>query len=127
MKRYEAGWLPKAGRCKKISYNSPIAGSVQLDGTWELTVAEFLDRQKYNWKRNTERFPYICPKGKNRHYIPDFWVEELGGFVEVKGYETELDRAKWKYFPNKLAVLRKEHINKITNGALSILVDSGAC
>ena len=31
--RYEAGWMPKAGRCKKFKHSSPIAGEVLLDGT----------------------------------------------------------------------------------------------
>ena len=75
--RYEAGWMPKAGRCKKYKYTSPIAGEVWLDGTWELAVAKWLDKNAYNWKRNTTRFQYTNLKGTVSHYVPDFWVEEL--------------------------------------------------
>jgi hypothetical protein len=79
--RYEAGWMPKAGRCKKYKYVSPIAGEVYLDGTWELAVAEWLDKKQYNWKRNTKRFQYTNLKGTISHYVPDFWVEELNSYV----------------------------------------------
>lgn len=113
LNRYETGWMPKAGRCKKIKYYSPIAGEILLDGTWELAVAIYLDNMKYNWKRNTKRFPYINLKGKLSHYTPDFYVEELGGYLEVKGYETDLDRCKWSQFKNQLTVWKKDNILNI--------------
>ena len=108
--RYEQGWMPKAGRCKKIKYISPIAGEVLLDGTWELAAAQYMDHMQWNWKRNTIRFPYINLKGKLSHYTPDFWVEELNGYLEVKGYETDLDRCKWLQFKNQLTVWKKDVI-----------------
>lgn len=114
LKRYESGWMPKAGRCKKIRYVSPIAGEVFVDGTWELKAAMYMDKQGWNWQRNTQRFPYTNLDGKLSHYTPDFYVEELGGFLEVKGYETELDRCKWSQFKNKLTVWKKDVISKIT-------------
>ena len=109
--RYEAGWMPKAGRCKKYKYVSPIAGEVYLDGTWELAVAEWLDKKQYNWKRNTKRFQYTNLKGTISHYVPDFWVEELNSYVEVKGYETELDRCKWSQFKDPLVVWKRKELS----------------
>ena len=111
--RYEAGWSPKAGRCKKYKHISLIAGEVYLDGTWELAVAVWLDTKKYNWKRNTKRFQYINLKGTISHYVPDFWVEELNGYLEIKGYETELDRCKWSQFPETLTVWKKSELKKM--------------
>ena len=108
--RYEAGWMPKAGRCKKYKYDSPTAGEVYLDGTWELAVAEWLDKKQYNWKRNTKRFQYTNLKGTISHYVPDFWVEELNSYVEVKGYETELDRCKWSQFKDPLVVWKRKEL-----------------
>ena len=109
--RYEAGWMPKAGRCKKYKYVSPIAGEVYLDGTWELAVAEWLDKKQYNWKRNTKRFQYTNLKGTISHYVPDFWVEELNSYVEVKGYETELDRCNWSQFKDPLVVWKRKELS----------------
>jgi hypothetical protein len=113
IQRYENGWMPKAGRCKKIRYNSPIAGEVLLDGTWELEAAMYFDWRKFNWKRNTKRFSYTNLKGTISFYTPDFYVEELGGYLEVKGYETELDRCKWKQFEYQLTIWKKSNILNI--------------
>jgi hypothetical protein len=111
--RYEAGWMPKAGRCKKYRHVSPIAGEVYLDGTWELTVAKWLDENEYNWKRNTKRFQYTNLKGTISHYVPDFWVEELKSYVEVKGYETALDRCKWSQFQDPLVVWKRKELTEM--------------
>lgn len=110
-KRHEAGWDNKAGRCNK--YSSPTAGDITLDGTWELSVAKWLDAQNYNWKRNTKRFQYTNLKNALSHYTPDFWVEELNGYLEVKGYETELDRCKWQQFTENLTVWKKKDLQKL--------------
>jgi len=83
--RYEAGWMPKAG-------------------------AKWLDKKQYNWKRNTKRFQYTNLKGTISHYVPDFWVEELNSYVEVKGYETELDRCKWSQFKDPLVVWKRKEL-----------------
>ena len=115
--RYEQGWMPKAGRCKKIRYVSQIAGEMLLDGTWELLVAQWLDEKSCKWYRNTKRFPYNNLKGSLSHYTPDFYVEELGGYLEVKGYETSLDRCRWSQFRFPLTVWKKEHIKAIQDGA----------
>ncbi len=105
--RYAAGWLPKAGRCPRLSYTSPVAGVVSLDGTWELRVAEYFDRQGFRWQRNTKRFSYRHPSGRVAHYTPDFYVEDFGSYVEVKGCTTVYDLAKWSQFQYPLIVWKK--------------------
>lgn len=111
--RYESGWMPKAGRCKKYLHSSPSAGNVHLDGTWELAVAKWLDSKEYRWKRNTKRFQYTNLKGTISHYVPDFWVDELNSYVEVKGYETELDRCKWSQFTDPLIVWKRKELTEM--------------
>ena len=98
---------------KKYRYNSVIAGEITLDGTWELEVAKWLDAQNYNWKRNKQRFQYINLKNVISYYTPDFWVEELNGYLEVKGYETELDRCKWQQFTENLIVWKRKDLQKL--------------
>lgn len=110
---YASGWEPTCGRCKKISYTSPIAGEVKLDGNWEVIMAQYLDKEKINWVRNRVRFPYIRPEGKNATYQPDFYLRDLDVYIEVKGYETDLDRCKWSQFPKKLLVVRKDDIKNL--------------
>jgi predicted nuclease of restriction endonuclease-like RecB superfamily len=58
----------------------------------------------------------------DRTYFPDFYIESLDLYVEIKGYETERDRAKWFQFPHKLVVLKLDEINQIKNGTFSGLV-----
>jgi predicted DNA-binding protein YlxM (UPF0122 family) len=113
LERYEKGWMPKAGRCKKYRHDSPIAGVVWLDGTWELKVAQYLDNHKYTWKRNTIRFEYINLKGRLSHYTPDFFIEEIGGYLEIKGYETKLDRCKWSQFKEPLTVWKRKDLKEL--------------
>lgn len=110
---YQNGFQTRCGRTSKITYNSPIAGSITLDGTWELKVAEYFDSISLNWKRNTQRFPYIHLNGKQSTYCPDFFVEDWQCYIEVKGYETDLDRCKWSQFPFKLEVWKKQKLKEL--------------
>jgi hypothetical protein len=110
---YESGWESTAGRTKKIRYTSPIAGDVTLDGSWELRVAKHLDSIGVKWVRNKARFPYVRPDGKSSTYQPDFFVSEWNTYIEVKGYETDIDRAKWGAFPHDLQIWRKAEIESL--------------
>lgn len=112
---YDSGWESNAGRCKKYDYSSPIAGEIKVDGTWELIFCKYADANNLKWSRNKKRFPYINQNGKYSTYQPDFYVEEWNCFVEVKGYETDQDRAKWRDFPEPIKILRKAEIDMIKN------------
>ena len=110
-KRFEDGWQPKAGRCKKIPYNSKIAGDVVLDGSWELVAAKYLDMQNVTWTRNKIRFEFLNLVDKQSWYTPDFFVKEWDTYIEVKGYQTELDTCKWSQFQFNLRIWRKAEID----------------
>ncbi len=103
------GLKPNAGRCKLIRHLSPIAGEVFLNGEWEYKYALWLDAHEINWKRNTDWFPYNFD-GKLRKYFPDFYLIDTSEYVEVKGYETKKDAAKWSQFPKKLLVLKRKDL-----------------
>jgi hypothetical protein len=110
---YKNGFECICGRSKKYEYISQIAGKINVDGKWELAVCRYLDSIKVTWIRNTKRFPYIHLNGKESTYCPDFYVNDWDIFIEVKGYETDLDKCKWNQFPNKLEVWKsKELIEK---------------
>lgn len=93
------------GRVKNIMYNG-----TKLKGTWELIVAKWLDANHIEWQYETSYFYYEW-NGKRKYY-PDFYLPKLNIYVEVKGYETERDRCKWKVVPN-LVIIKKEQIDKI--------------
>ena len=111
-KRYENGWEVKCGRCKKINYHSEIAGDIKLDGSWELLVAKYLDKQKLNWIRNKKRFQYINLQNKKSTYCPDFYINDWNTYLEIKGYETKLDKCKWSQFNENLLIWRKKDLKE---------------
>jgi len=82
---------------------------VKFHGLWEVKFAMNLDDKNVEWRRPTEKFQYIF-EGKTRNYTPDFWVPELESYVEIKGYTTLKDEAKWSQFPLKLIVLKGEDL-----------------
>ena len=105
LEKYANGYVYTGCFTKKYTHNSPIAGKVSLDGTWELRVAIFFDGSELNWRRNTKGFTYINPKTNEKStYIPDFFVYDWDTYIEVKGYISDVDRAKWKQFPEPLEI-----------------------
>lgn len=99
-------WHSSLAKNMHISYKG-----VDLHGTWELKYAIFLDENGVQWERNKNSFPYSY-EGKERRYTPDFYLPETDEYVEIKGYKTEKDDAKWLQFPEdkKLKILMKEDL-----------------
>lgn len=94
------------GRTKQIIYNG-----VKLQGGWELIVAQWLDFNSIIWKKPETPFPYVWDG--NRSYFPDFYLPDLNLYIEVKGYKTDRDKAKWEYFPHALCIIQKDEIKSI--------------
>lgn len=97
-------WHLSYSKAKIVMYNG-----TKLHGTWEVGYAKYLDAQGLSWRRPNEKFEYMF-EGKVRHYTPDFYVDELQSYVEIKGYATAKDEAKWSQFTEKLLVLRGENL-----------------
>jgi hypothetical protein len=121
IERYSNGWEAKCGRTNKYDYYSDSAAHIKIDGTWELKTSIYLDSLKLNWKRNKIRFPYINKESKISTYCPDFYIEEWDSYLEIKGYETDLDRLKWSQFKDKLIIWREPDLEKL--GILSINIE----
>ena len=94
------------GRTKQIEKYG-----IKFQGSWELAYYEYCLQNNIRITRCTERFPYEW--NGTRTYNPDFFLEDTGEYVEVKGYETERDRAKWSAFPHPLLVIKQKDINRI--------------
>lgn len=98
------------------SYNSSNRGrtkqtvidGIKLQGQWEVDFYKWAKEQGLDPKRPNEAFKYTW--NGERWYYPDFYIESLNTYVEVKGYETDRDRAKWAAFPKRLRVIKKEDI-----------------
>jgi len=97
------------GRTKQI-----IVDGIKLQGQWEVDFYNWAKTQGLNPKRPTESFTYEW--NGSRSYFPDFYIESLDMYVEVKGYETDRDRAKWLTFPKKLRIIKEAEIKQIRQG-----------
>lgn len=91
---------------KKMHYNY---NGQDLHGTWELKYVQWLDGQNISWVRCKERFEYTF-ENKKRFYTPDFYLPNEDLYIEIKGFKTKKDEAKWLYFPKKLKVLMKQDL-----------------
>ena len=58
-----------------------------------------------------------------REYFPDFYLPEHDAYVEVKGYKTDKDSAKWDAMKNihdeKLLIIDKRSIFKIKDNKIT--------
>jgi hypothetical protein len=97
-----------SGRTPIIEYNG-----FRLKGSWELLVAKWLDENNIKWTNIIEGFDYEWEESKHIYY-PDFYLLEYDKYIEVKGFERERDRCKWKVVSN-LIIIKKDDITKIKN------------
>lgn len=93
---------------------------IKMHGTWEVLFYQWAKEKELNPQRCLKPFPYEW--NGTRNYFPDFYLPTLNVYVEVKGLETERDRAKWAHFPEKLIVLRKSEIEQIKKGTFRGLI-----
>jgi hypothetical protein len=101
------------GRTKQI-----IIDGIKLQGQWEVDFYNWAKSFGLNPVRPTIGFKYIW-KGA-RTYYPDFYIKSLDLYVEVKGYETDRDRAKWDQFPKKLSIVKSDTIKQIRSNSLTV-------
>lgn len=87
---------------------------IDLHGSWEVAYAEYLDLNNISWIRCKDRFEYTF-EGAVHYYTPDFYLVESDTYVEIKGYKTKKDEAKWKQFPvtKTLKVLKKKDLQNL--------------
>ena len=102
-------WHTSLARHMHIDYNG-----VDLHGSWEVAYAKYLDANNIKWNRNKDSFPYIF-NGKERRYTPDFYLIDTDEYIEIKGYKTEKDNAKWTQFPKekKLIILMHAELKEM--------------
>ena len=97
------------GRTKQI-----IVDGIKLQGQWEVDFYLWAKVAALDPKRPTEAFKYEWHG--DRWYHPDFYIPSLDLYIEVKGYETDRDRAKWLTFPKKLRIIKEAEIKQIRKG-----------
>ena len=108
------------GICRHYRIKDSTGKECDLQGSWEFKVANFLNDKKIYWERNRTGFKYLFD-GKQKTYFPDFYLKDYDLYTEVKGYETEKDRAKWKQFKLKLSIIKKEEMKDLSKWLNSII------
>lgn len=97
------------GRTKQIIYKE-----IKFQGQWELDFYKWCEDNQIKAERSADWFDYKW--NGDRKYNPDFYIPSMDLYVEVKGYETERDRAKWSQFPKKLRIIKQQEIAEIRKG-----------
>lgn len=107
------------GRVKIQEYSG-----IKFHGKWEVEVARWLDRNNVKYVRDgIKPFEYLW-NNSTHLYFPDFYLPDYNIYIEVKGYETERDRCKWKSVKN-LIIFKQKEIEQIKNNApVTHLVES---
>lgn len=98
------------GRTRQIEYDG-----IKFQGQWELDFYKWAKDQRLDPKRPDRSFKYSW--NGDRWYHPDFYIAKLDVYVEVKGYQTDRDQAKWSQFPERLVVIKEQQIKEIRNGS----------
>lgn len=95
------------GRVNIIEYNGH-----KLKGSWELKVAEWLDKNNISWESEVNPQNYFWDNGWHM-YFPDFYLHEYNVYLEVKGYKRSRDESKWSQFKDTLVIIDSTIINKL--------------
>lgn len=101
------------GRTKQIIYKG-----IKFQGSWELAFYKWCESNNVECDRNSEGFAYEW--NGTRTYFPDFYLPSFDTYVEVKGYKTVRDDAKWQQFPKKLLIVDKKDIDMIKKDCYNI-------
>ena len=102
------------GRTKQIEFDG-----VKFQGNWELEFYKWALSANLTVSRCTTGFPYIW--NGIRTYFPDFYIEDIDSYIEVKGYKTDRDTAKWDQFPKKLIIVDKDAIAQMRRGTFKLV------
>lgn len=94
-------------------YESPTAGRVFLESSWEVTVAKELDKNKIRWKRPS--YINYTLNNKRKSYYPDFYLIDYNVYLDPKNpYQQKLDKSKLEAVLEehniKLLILNKDQL-----------------
>lgn len=118
-KRYKEGWNPISG-FKKTKYYT--YKGIKVHGGLEVKTCFILDKLKengliFNWEYTNDRIQYFWEDGSEHTYLIDFKVFETENdfyYLEVKGWEQEVDKLKWEETKNqgyRIVIWKTKEIN----------------
>jgi len=104
-----------SGRAKIFEFEY-FGKNYKFKGSWECIIAEKLFEDNIFFENEITPFEYIWEEKKSTHlYFPDFYLPEYDLYLEVKGYERQRDRDKWKVVDN-LKIIKQKEIDMLKNG-----------
>ena len=109
---------PNYSFSKNKYFKKEIIDGFRMDSSWESIFANYLNQHNIKWIKNKKSFRYIF-ENKEHSYYPDFYLEDFNLYVEIKGQETERDKAKYKVVDN-LLVFKAKEINEIQHNNFNI-------
>jgi len=81
----------------RVDYTRPDGTVVTMRSNWELAYAQWMTARGIEWRYEAKTFPFEMG-GEKTSYTPDFYLPAYNEFVEVKGYYSEVNRAKMLAF-----------------------------
>lgn len=98
------------------SYTHSNGRKYAAQGTWELAFLKWLDENKLEFICHKGYLPYTDDNGVDRNYYPDFYVETLGGWIDVKSdYWYKIQKRKFEILAKQydIKILLKEDLIKM--------------
>ena len=95
----------------------------KVRGKWELAFVEFCIVNNIAISQVRESFSYTYDMEEHQ-YFPDFYLKDFDIFVEVKGWKSIIDEAKWDSLTNNhyktLLIIDKRVIEEIKKNSITI-------
>ena len=101
-----------SGRAKVFYVKNLNQEILKVRGSWEKIFVEWCNINNILCLVKNTSFEYFY-ENKKHNYFPDFYLPVTNEWIEIKGYETEKDRAKWLAFPNTLKIFKQKEIKKM--------------
>jgi len=82
-----------AGMGHGFTYTGPN-GVIPMRSSWEVLFAQLLDFISFTWKYEPKQYLMSFEDITTPKYTPDFWVDELDCYIEVKGRDDLVELAE---------------------------------
>ena len=87
----------QVGKCKWYKFTKQDGTICNLQGTWEVAYATWLEKQNINFIAHKGRIPFFDKNGNQRSYYPDFYLPDSNEFIDIKNqFHYELNKEKWE-------------------------------
>ena len=91
-KSFADGRQISGGRSKWYDVVMPDGSTQKVQGTYELSFAQWLLKNGMEFTTHTGRIPWIDSNNEHHTYLPDFWVPSWNSYVEIKSaWQMESD------------------------------------